>query len=73
MFTVAIVGALTYCILSLTSISQIPLENTTTSSDAFPVVTFNVVSVNRLNNMVVNDSNPGNQVLPTGRINPFSE
>ena len=72
LFTVLIVGGLAYCILTLASISQIPLDSSKNNTvDAG--VTFNTVSISRINNLRVNGTNPGNQTLPTSRINPFAE
>ena len=72
LFTVLIVGGLAYCILTLASISQIPLDSSKNNTvDAG--VTFNTVSISRINNLRVNGTNPGNQILPTSRINPFAE
>ena len=72
LFTILIVGGLTYCILVLASISQIPLDSSKNNTPEAGV-NFNPVDVNRINTFRVNGSNPGDQTLPTTRINPFSE
>lgn len=73
LFTVAIVGALMYCILTLAAISQRPLDSTINNGNAPIGVIFNTVVADKITNLRVNTSDPSNQTLPVGRINPFSE
>lgn len=73
LFTVLIVGGLSYCILVLASISQRPLDSSLYVNNANTGVVFNTVVVNQITNLKTNGANPGNQPLPAGRINPFGE
>jgi hypothetical protein len=72
LFTILIVGGLAYCILTLASISQIPLDSSDNNNNVTGVI-FNAADVNLIDSLRINSSNPGDQTLPTGRINPFFE
>lgn len=72
-FTILIVGALSYCILTLATISQRPLDTTIDRGNTNVSVTFNIANTTRIDNTRVNGTNPGEQTIPRGRISPFSE
>jgi len=75
LFIVIAVGGLIFAILLLTEILTQPVNNlqpASTSSTSSDTVTFDQTTINRINNLKTSDNNT-NPVLPSGRINPFSE
>lgn len=72
LFILLILGGLIFCIYKLNSIIKQPTVNGN-KNDASETTRFDQITINRLNKLKISSENTSSQVLPTGRINPFSE
>jgi len=70
-FIVIVVGILVFCILILNGIMNKPPDINNDSNTS--TTKFDQTTINRLNKFKTSSENSSNQVLPSGRINPFSE
>lgn len=72
LFVVVIVGGLIFCILMLTNIMNRPPDDSANTSNG-RTTQFDQATIDSLNKYKASSDNLGTQVLPSGRINPFSE
>jgi len=75
-FIVILAGGLTFAIIALTEMLNGPtviITQSTVVSDTVDIITFDQTTINRINNLKTAEENSGEQVLPSGRLNPFSE
>ena len=74
LFVVIAVGGLAFAILLLNEILTRPIDNLqpVTTNSTSEIITFDQTTINQLNKLKTSNNNTS-QVLPSGRINPFSE
>lgn len=78
-FIIIIAGGLLFVVNTMTNIFLAPASNTTSTQNTpttTPVnnsATFDQATVDNLNKLKSSSDNSGDQILPSGRINPFSD
>jgi len=70
LFIVAISGGLIASVLILSNVLTPHPSNSSTSNSG--TTTFDQATIDRLDKLTTSSDSSGNQVLPSGRINPFS-
>lgn len=71
-FIVVVAGGLIASIMILNNILQLPYEASNPTGSTGNTVVFDETTITRLNKLKTSDTNATDQILPSGRINPFN-